>query len=294
MSRKIFDFIEGHTMIVVIVAAIVLMVGMNAVTAALTPKPQAAPTQQEQGAGSGEDGGGEAQNGGEAAGKAAAKPTKGQEEAISSYGDDAKQVVTALNSVDWVEGSGKGSIKFDGDAYTVYGDGGADVAGKGETGVLAIEDSMNIGTISLDEPVPGVSRADSRILMVLDAKGKSRLMQLITLVGQDGSNKGYILNSSLFGQGSYRSRERDARVEVGAVDEQALGILGTDQGKIAKAVEEFAAKVSPLATKATWVGTVTKDYKSGSGWVSFTLDDSGTTIVRVTVGKDGVKAESGQ
>lgn len=291
MIRKIFDFIEGHTMIVVIVAAIVLMVGMNAVTAALTPKPQAAPTQQEQGTGSGEDGGGEAQNGGEAAGKAAAKPTKGQEEAISGYGDDAKQVVTALNSVDWVEGSGNGSLKFDGDAFTVFG---ADGSGKGETGVLAIEDSMNIGTITLDEPVPGVSRADSRILMVLDAKGKSRLMQLITLVGQDGTNKGYILNSSMFGQGSYRSRERDARVEVGAVDEQALGILGTDQGKIAKAVEEYAAKVSPLATKATWVGTVTKDYKSGSGWVSFTLDDSGTTIVRVTVGKDGVKAESGQ
>lgn len=291
MIRKIFDFIESHTMIVVVVAAIVLMVGMNAVTAALAPKPQAAPTQQEQGTGSGEDGGGEAQGGGEAAGKAAAKPTKGQEEVISGYGDDAKQVVTALNSVDWVEGAGNGSIKFDGDAYTVFG---ADVSGKGETGVLAIEDSMNIGTISLDEPVPGTSRADSRILMVLDAKGKSRLMQLITLVGQDGSNKGYILNSSLFGQGSYRSRERDARVEVGAVDEQALGILGTDQGKIAKAVEEYAAKVSPLATKATWVGTVTKDYKSGSGWVSFTLDDSGTTIVRVTVGKDGVKAESDQ
>ena len=256
MFDKLFDFIENHKIAFVAVTTVLFGAVYMTATAAMKPKHEEPPVQEqvvsEQEGSAGEE-------------SAAAGMTDEQRRAVGAYDAQDQALVEQLAAASWIGADGKGSIEFKADGTYE-----AVQPGEGDGAVEKVHGTYALVTAPLPNPLePQDGSLSTRMSCVLLDDGSHHLLSLDSAVNPDSDSPSPVLTltSTAWPAGEYTTRYAAEKVEVtGFNDEVSDAVDGHIKG-LKKAVAEYVRAYHPSCHTATWDKTVSVNYDTG--FVSF-------------------------
>lgn len=257
---------------------LILFVGFSIVSATKVAQRRAqeaaAPQQEGQQEGSGESDGGQAD----------AALSSSQQEAISGYTDEQRELVSLLSASVWSANGGKNTLRF-------YESGRYVETSNGESA----EHTYAITALDRSKDTAG-AEVDT---IAFETDSGTHIVTLTQTTGSAGEGSDDITSSlsssSMFTlKDTAYSRVDAARsVHVEGLNEEAVALMGGDEDALVRALSQWCAVHYPSVTEATWNQVISIDYESGTVTMALTLNNENPVVVTVVYKTDTGSFEFG-
>lgn len=272
MSRK--------TILIATAIALIACAAIIAAALALRPAPGAEPEQQEvqEQVQEGEEAKADEQ-GAQAEGDATPALTPEQEQLISGYTDEEREVAALLASSTWTADKETASASFTESSFVEMKDGKEASAGTRFFAICALDATSTIETGANGER----AQIDDATISVLLDDGSYAVMHLLSQTSTSSELPAITVTCSAFqGARSYLRVRAANALSVEGLDDEAIALMDGKRDELASTLSEWCAVSYPTATSATWDGKLTANWNANAVETSFMLNNQASSRVKVS------------